>query len=56
VRLAAALARDDDRGAVAAAGEVAAVGHSSGRDLLAGLVSALGLVGAAAVPALEEAS
>lgn len=56
VRLTAALARDDDRGAVAAAGEVAAVGHSSGRDLLAGLVSALGLVGAAAVPALEEAS
>ena len=56
VRLTSALARGDDRGAVAAAGEVAAVGHSSGRDLLAGLVSALELAGAAVVPALEEAS
>ncbi|MFC8501998.1 DUF2877 domain-containing protein [Pedococcus sp. NPDC057267] len=41
LRLASALARGDDRAAVAAAREVAAVGHSSGRDLLAGVVGAL---------------
>ena len=55
VRLAAALARGDDCAAVAGADQVAAVGHSSGRDLLAGLVATLEVPRAAA-PALREAS
>ena len=52
VELASALGRGAAPAAVVAAGEVAAVGHSSGRDLLAGLVGAL----EAGVPALREAS
>lgn len=62
VRLASALARGDSSAAVGAAGGVAAVGHSSGRDLLAGLVGALEACASEAgaletgAPSLREAS
>jgi hypothetical protein len=52
VRLAAALARGDGPAAESATRAVAAVGHTSGRDLLAGFHGAL----AAVVPVLEVAS